>query len=810
MKKFETPPDSPPIIIIDPDDQPMWSSTRTVAPTPSSAIVQFPISNNFRIKGTHMQMIRDNQFDGRIRSDPHRHVADFLEISNLFQYGENQEEARLYSPTQGILDADNTPNEAFQILEDKVLLKLDFSGEFQISPKTVVSAGGSNIDSYHAMLMEKFEDLITKIDSEFLIIRKKLKEMRDGRRDNHASQIYMKDDTSMCEPHEANYVQIYHGGYHDHEPINSYSYPNHNSHLSRYFEFTKTSTEEMMKEWMASQMKANERTKNQVVELENQINQGLRNHQAIIQNLERQFEFLLPTKTLSLPTNTKPRHEIVYNIPSIQNDNDKGDVKFIKEEETETNPTMPNQNLIMSISPTVSPFLKDCTVHILYTQEKVFEHDEISNHVGDKELISFVGIENEMSKGNIEGQGDPNKNTQSIFLREHDIVFRANSNKETPKDFLIEAPPEDNMKELGRKMDTKLEEMKPSCEWKLYTDGASSSDGSGAGLILIDPKGKEYTYALRFEFETTNNEAEYEALLARLRIVQEMETVSLAIFVDSQLLVKIKGIYAAKQPAIKEYLQRTKETLRRFRSYIIEHIRRNQKKKADALSKLASMTFEHLTTEVETKEEESWMTPIYEYLLSGLLPQDSRKIRIKAPQYKLIRGSLYKKSFYTPWLRCIAPPKTDDVIKEIHEGSCSFNTEPRSMVVRITKQGYYWPSMHRDIARIIQDYEKCKEQYAMRKRAEIRAITTGNAWPFSHWRRIENHTIFLPHYRIHGDNKQNRQATNSRPTRMGARFTSVESNVVKDDRGRTKEVTKRKESKEVALIEEAYYQNELR
>ncbi|GKF31406.1 hypothetical protein Tco_0101204, partial [Tanacetum coccineum] len=71
----------------------MWSSTRIVAPTPSSAIVQLPISNNFHIKGTHMQMIRDNQFDGRIRSDPHRYIADFLKISNLFLYGENQEGA---------------------------------------------------------------------------------------------------------------------------------------------------------------------------------------------------------------------------------------------------------------------------------------------------------------------------------------------------------------------------------------------------------------------------------------------------------------------------------------------------------------------------------------------------------------------------------------------------------------------------------------------------------------------------------------------------------------------------------------------
>nr|GEV51836.1 reverse transcriptase domain-containing protein [Tanacetum cinerariifolium] len=88
MEKFKTPPDSLPVIVIDPDHQPIWSSTRTVAPTPSSAIVQIPITHNFHIKGAHMQTIRDNKFDGRIRSDPHRLVADFLEICNLFQYGE--------------------------------------------------------------------------------------------------------------------------------------------------------------------------------------------------------------------------------------------------------------------------------------------------------------------------------------------------------------------------------------------------------------------------------------------------------------------------------------------------------------------------------------------------------------------------------------------------------------------------------------------------------------------------------------------------------------------------------------------------
>ncbi|GKE90084.1 reverse transcriptase domain-containing protein [Tanacetum coccineum] len=75
----------------------MWSNTRTVAPTPSFAIIQRPIFDNFHIKGTHMEMIQDNQFDGGIRSDPHRHIADFLKISSLFQYGENQEEAVMLS-----------------------------------------------------------------------------------------------------------------------------------------------------------------------------------------------------------------------------------------------------------------------------------------------------------------------------------------------------------------------------------------------------------------------------------------------------------------------------------------------------------------------------------------------------------------------------------------------------------------------------------------------------------------------------------------------------------------------------------------
>ncbi|GKC75493.1 hypothetical protein Tco_1126267, partial [Tanacetum coccineum] len=175
----------------------------------------------------------------------------------------------------------------------------------------------------------------------------------------------------------------------------------------------------MMIEWMARQTEVNERIKNQVVELERQINQGLRNRQAIIENLERQLEFMYKktqqTKSLPRTTNTKLRHEFVHKPPLIQNENDKGDVEFIEEDETEPIPTMPNQSLINSNSLTISPFLMDCTVHIPYTNAMVFADDVLPNHVGDRELKSFDGVgtgrmtKKEIKKDDMGLPKEPNK-----------------------------------------------------------------------------------------------------------------------------------------------------------------------------------------------------------------------------------------------------------------------------------------------------------------------------------------------------------------------------------------------------------------
>ncbi|GKE51919.1 reverse transcriptase domain-containing protein, partial [Tanacetum coccineum] len=78
-------------IILDPDDQPMWESAKTVAPTPNSVIVQIDVDDNFLINSTHLNMIRENKFDGYLRADPHDHK--FIAICNMFKYDETQSEA---------------------------------------------------------------------------------------------------------------------------------------------------------------------------------------------------------------------------------------------------------------------------------------------------------------------------------------------------------------------------------------------------------------------------------------------------------------------------------------------------------------------------------------------------------------------------------------------------------------------------------------------------------------------------------------------------------------------------------------------
>ncbi|GJV34520.1 reverse transcriptase domain-containing protein [Tanacetum coccineum] len=103
-------------------------------------------------------------------------------------------------------------------------------------------------------------------------------------------------------------------------------------------------------------------------------------------------------------------------------------------------------------------------------------------------------------------------------------------------------------------------------EWTLYTDGASSLKGVGAGLVLIDPSGTEHTYAIRQNLPSTNNEAEYEALLAGLQIAQKMKVQALKVKVDLKLVAcQLNGEFVASSERMTKYLTKAKEQVALFK-----------------------------------------------------------------------------------------------------------------------------------------------------------------------------------------------------------------------------------------------------
>ncbi|KAK1417533.1 hypothetical protein QVD17_26662 [Tagetes erecta] len=289
--------------------------------------------------------------------------------------------------------------------------------------------------------------------------------------------------------------------------------------------------------------------------------------------------------------------------------------------------------------------------------------------------------------------------------------------------------------------------------WQLHTDGASCKEGAGIGLLLVSPEGVELTHAIKLGFKTSNNETEYEALIAGLRLAIKVEAHNLKAHVDSLLVAnQINGMYEAKDPTMIKYLNLCKELITKFRIFEIVHVPRGQNKKADALSKVASC-FTDPTKEIRVEElaapsiqvqefcmtepeEESWMSPIKRYLSHGELPEArdaAHKIKCKALHYQLQDNVLYRRSYLGPLLRCVTDDEANYLIREIHTGICGIHAGPRAVVAKITNAGYYWPGMHNAAVQELRKCTSCQRYAPMALRPKNDLVPVTTAWPFQKW-----------------------------------------------------------------------------
>ena len=166
---------------------------------------------------------------------------------------------------------------------------------------------------------------------------------------------------------------------------------------------------------------------------------------------------------------------------------------------------------------------------------------------------------------------------------------------------------------------------------------------------------------------------------------------------------------------MKKYLKEMKNQIGGVEVRFIQ-IPREENKCADRLAKAASAEFmivsKHVLSFVqvslliddratvqEMNSEKNWTTPLIAYLRSGILPDGkdaASKLKVQASRFVIIKDVLYKRGFSRPYLRCLSHEKSDYVMRKVHKGICGNHSGARSLVHKLIRAGYYWPTMLKD------------------------------------------------------------------------------------------------------------------
>ncbi|XP_048605843.1 uncharacterized protein LOC125583251 [Brassica napus] len=262
----------------------------------------------------------------------------------------------------------------------------------------------------------------------------------------------------------------------------------------------------------------------------------------------------------------------------------------------------------------------------------------------------------------------------AIELSEYDVEYRPRTcaKSQVLADFLVELPTGD------------MKNTEPDSTWILHVDGSSSKQGSGIKIRLTSPTGEVLEQSFRLEFHASNNEAEYEALVAGLRLAHGLKIRNIHAHCYSQLVAyQYSGEYEARDERMDAYLKLIQDLSRDFNHFALTRIPRSENTQADAFAALASSSdsglrrvipvefIEHpsirppvvanlIRAQIENAEEvedppeekldqleyscdSPWIEPIRAYIIDETLPTEkwaARKIKTQATRYVTVEGEI--------------------------------------------------------------------------------------------------------------------------------------------------------------------------
>ena len=213
---------------------------------------------------------------------------------------------------------------------------------------------------------------------------------------------------------------------------------------------------------------------------------------------------------------------------------------------------------------------------------------------------------------------------------------------------------------------------------------------------------------------------------------------------------QINGNFECKDERMKKYLEEVKGQTAGLKAKFIQ-IPREENECADRLAKAASAEFMNAPKQVlsfiqtcsliddgkqiqEIDVEEDWTAPLKEYLQLGSLLDGkdvARRLKVRVSRFVLVKDVLYKRGFSRPYLRCRSHSEAEYVMKEVHEGICGNYSGARSLVHKLIRAGYYWPTMLKDTQSYVKACDKCQwfSNLIRQPSEELSPMTA--PWPFA-------------------------------------------------------------------------------
>ena len=130
------------------------------------------------------------------------------------------------------------------------------------------------------------------------------------------------------------------------------------------------------------------------------------------------------------------------------------------------------------------------------------------------------------------------------------------------------------------------------------------------------------------------------------------------------------------------------------------------------------------------------MDPIWDYLVDKILPSDPKeasKLRTRSARFTIHRGTLYKRGFSTPILKCVGKEGANYVLREVHEGICGNHIGARTLAEKTLRHGYYWPTMLKVATELVRKCKICQEHAQISHLPSESLTSITGSWPFQQW-----------------------------------------------------------------------------